>query len=133
DFWERRHFGDLLANPEDDADGDGLSNLTEFSLSTEPLVADTDGDGLTDGDEVNAVPPLNPTNKDSDRKALSDGDEIAIYKTDPTDEDSDNDGFRDHIEVTYIWEQPHRCRRHTSRGRLDWGLRRVSFDALHLR
>ncbi len=36
-----------------DEDSDGLSNLAEFQAETEPRVADTDNDGLTDGNEVN--------------------------------------------------------------------------------
>lgn len=35
-----------------DADGDGLSNLREFQLGTNPRNTDTDGDGASDGDEV---------------------------------------------------------------------------------
>ncbi len=36
-----------------DYDADGLSNLLEFQLGTKPKLADTDGDGLSDGQEVN--------------------------------------------------------------------------------
>lgn len=36
-----------------DFDNDGLSNLLEYQLRTNPKMADTDGDGLSDGDEVN--------------------------------------------------------------------------------
>jgi hypothetical protein len=36
-----------------DFDADGLNNLLEFQLRTNPKVADTDGDGLTDSAEVN--------------------------------------------------------------------------------
>jgi len=36
-----------------DTDGDGLSDSEEVDIhGTNPLVADTDGDGLNDGDEV---------------------------------------------------------------------------------
>ena len=41
-----------------DADGDSLSNLDERLLGTDPLVADTDGDGLSDGEEVGCVRQL---------------------------------------------------------------------------
>lgn len=41
----------------DDADGDGLTNLEEFELGTNPLGKDTDGDGVADGeDETPTVP-----------------------------------------------------------------------------
>lgn len=36
----------------DDSDGDGLTNLEECTLGTDPFDADTDGDGWPDGQEV---------------------------------------------------------------------------------
>jgi hypothetical protein len=36
-----------------DFDSDGLSNLLEFQIGTNPKLADTDGDGITDSDEIN--------------------------------------------------------------------------------
>ena len=48
-----------------DCDSDGLTNATEKGLGTDPMVKDTDGDGLTDGEEVTGIndpsTPLNPT------------------------------------------------------------------------
>jgi hypothetical protein len=38
-----------------DFDGDGLTNREEYLLGTDPSNSDTDGDGETDGDEVNAL------------------------------------------------------------------------------
>ena len=45
-----------------DCDYDGLTNAEEAALGTDPLDPDTDGDGLTDGDEVNIFKsnPKNP-------------------------------------------------------------------------
>lgn len=44
-----------------DPDNDGLSNLQEFKLGTDPTNPDTDADGIADGDEVNVfnLDPLN--------------------------------------------------------------------------
>jgi hypothetical protein len=36
-----------------DEDGDGLLNGEEFVSRTDPFLADTDSDGLSDGDEIN--------------------------------------------------------------------------------
>ena len=47
-----------------DTDGDGLSDGEEVKLyGTDPLDSDSDGDGLSDGDELDVVAtdPLNPT------------------------------------------------------------------------
>jgi hypothetical protein len=65
-------------NPNDktDTDGDGLTDYQEVSIyHTNPFVADTDGDGLTDGDEVN-VWHTNPLIADTDGDGYSDGSEV---------------------------------------------------------
>jgi hypothetical protein len=64
DEWEMDTFGDLshTASGDDDIGGpDGLTNLEEYQLRTDPLDRDTDDDGMSDGDEV-AVgrDPLDP-------------------------------------------------------------------------
>ncbi|TLD71891.1 hypothetical protein FEM03_03965 [Phragmitibacter flavus] len=46
-----------------DFDRDGLSNLREYLLGTHPKIADTDGDGINDGTEVQAG--SNPTDINS--------------------------------------------------------------------
>jgi hypothetical protein len=38
-----------------DHDGDGLGNLQEYALSTNPVDTDTDGDGLSDFIEVKLI------------------------------------------------------------------------------
>ena len=48
--------------PNDDLDGDGLSNCEECALGTDPCNRDTDGDGITDGDEVGYVERLENSN-----------------------------------------------------------------------
>ncbi|MEP4077226.1 hypothetical protein [Haloferula sp.] len=49
----------------DDDDGDNLTEAEELALGTETQSADTDGDGVQDGDEVNAwgTDPLNNTDR----------------------------------------------------------------------
>lgn len=69
------------------------------------MIADTDGDGLTDGEEVNTY-GTNPNNADSDADGLSDGDEVNTYGTDPNDTDSDNDGLSDFEEVITYQTNP---------------------------
>jgi hypothetical protein len=56
----------------DDPDFDGLTNLQEWGLGTRAQLFDTDGDGLTDADEVSTY-FTNPNLADSDLDGLSDG------------------------------------------------------------
>ncbi len=55
DDWEIDHFGDLGQTPSNDTDGDGLTNIQEYSLETDPTDTDTDGDGLLDGEDPNPL------------------------------------------------------------------------------
>jgi outer membrane protein OmpA-like peptidoglycan-associated protein/opacity protein-like surface antigen len=82
----------------DDDDNDGLTNGEEQQLGTDPLNPDTDGDGISDGDEVLNY-KTNPLKADSDGDGLSDGQEINTYKTDPNKGDTDGDGLTDGEEV----------------------------------
>jgi hypothetical protein len=79
-----------------DSDGDGVSDRDEVRNGTDPTDADSDDDGLDDGDEVlGSTDPLDP---DTDNDGLNDGDEISAG-TDPLDPDSDNDGLNDGDEI----------------------------------
>ena len=69
--------------PFEDPDRDGLTNLQEFQIGTDPKNPDTDGDGLTDGDEVNKY-HTNPLLADTDGDLIPDGVEVQTG-TDPTD------------------------------------------------
>lgn len=93
------------ADPDgDDFDGDGLSNLAEITIhQTNPLDADTDGDGLLDGWEVThsldpnddgTVDVNNGASGDPDHDGLTNEEEQDL-STDPNDADSDDDGITD--------------------------------------
>jgi hypothetical protein len=76
DSWEYQHGLDYN-DPQDataDNDSDGLVNLDEYRLGADPHNPNSDGDGLTDGEEV------------------------SNSFTDPTLYDTDSDGFDDHWE-----------------------------------
>ena len=81
-----------------DTDGDGLSNVEEQALGTDPLSIDTDGDGLNDGDEIH-VHKTNPLLSDTDNDGLSDRDEVFSWLTDPHNPDTDGDTHLDGTEV----------------------------------
>ena len=54
DAWERTYGlnPQVAADADRDADGDGITNLAEYYLRSNPRGSDTDGDGLTDGREL---------------------------------------------------------------------------------
>ncbi|NHJ49923.1 MAG: hypothetical protein FK733_19175 [Asgard group archaeon] len=60
---------------------------------------DSDGDGVTDYDEINTY-LTDPYDVDSDDDGVSDGIEILSIFTDPLDSDTDNDGLTDGEEYT---------------------------------
>ncbi len=70
-----------------DPDNDGLTTIQEEALGTDPLVADTDNDGILDGDEVNIM-GTNPLLADTDGNGTIDG-----------LEDNDSDGFSNSAEL----------------------------------
>ena len=81
-----------------DSDFDGLTDEQERAFGTDPFKADTDGDGLIDGDEVNKY-HTDPLKADTDGDGLSDSDEVLRWKTDPTKADTDGDGYPDGQEI----------------------------------
>src|SRR5215216_2156740 len=81
-----------------DADGDGLTDTEETGLGTDPVVADTDGDELLDGEEVKTY-QTNPLVADTDDDGLPDGEEIRNRETDPRNPDTDADLLKDGDEI----------------------------------
>jgi hypothetical protein len=61
--------------PRSDTDRDGLIDEEEKQKGTDPTLADSDGDGLTDYDEA-VVFGTNPLNPDTDGDSYKDGDEV---------------------------------------------------------
>ncbi|MDR7254552.1 hypothetical protein J2X46_003545 [Nocardioides sp. BE266] len=103
--------------PTADPDGDGLTTAQEAQQGTDPNKADTDGDGLTDGQEL-SVHGTDPNVADTDKDGLNDGPEVVGFRirerfkvcgrkarswikvaTDPTRKDTDRDGLSDRAEV----------------------------------
>jgi len=105
-----------------DPDGDGLTSDVERRLGSDPFDADTDEDGLVDGQEDSNANGLvddsetDPCSLDTDGDGLQDGTELGITlesvgqgtdlnifqpdldpdsQTDPLNPDSDGDGFSD--------------------------------------
>jgi outer membrane protein OmpA-like peptidoglycan-associated protein len=93
------------AKTSQDSDHDGLTNAQEKQIGTDPHNPDTDGDGLTDGEEVNKY-HTNPTNPDTDGDGLNDGDEVHSYHTNPKKADTDGDGLTDGEEVNKYHTDP---------------------------
>ena len=128
DNWEKFYFNnDLTASDgTGDADTDGATDLQEWQNITNPNNGDTDGDGLSDGDEINTH-NTDPTSNDSDTDGLLDKFEIdggldanndagengatgdpdgdlldntgeQAAGTDPQEADTDTDGYNDNLE-----------------------------------
>jgi outer membrane protein OmpA-like peptidoglycan-associated protein len=103
DGYEKK-IGTDPRNP--DTDGDGLTDYEEVTkYHTDPLKTDTDGDGLSDGDEVIKY-HTDPLKMDTDGDGLSDGDEVLKYHTDPLKVDTDGDGLSDGDEVLKYHTDP---------------------------
>ncbi|MBS4933110.1 MAG: hypothetical protein KH020_17710 [Clostridiales bacterium] len=109
---EAYDFSGLEYLPEDwlgDTDEDGLFDIYEKVIDTDPLNPDTDGDGLPDGYEVITL-NTDPLEIDTDENGISDADEdfdndnlnnLGEYQnlTEPFNPDTDDDGFLDGDEV----------------------------------
>ncbi|NOZ42958.1 MAG: hypothetical protein GXP02_07335, partial [Alphaproteobacteria bacterium] len=88
DDWEITFFGDITSHDGTaDSDLDALIDSREYTANTDPTVADTDKDGLQDGEEVDNY-ITDPLNDDTDNDGYSDGEEIDQLAADPLDDTS---------------------------------------------
>jgi hypothetical protein len=89
-----------------DRDGDGIPDRAELVVGSSPLSRDTDGDGLLDAFEFDALAVLSPGEADSDSDGTRDGQEDSdgdgltnleeqALGTSPLNPDTDNDGLSD--------------------------------------
>ena len=95
-------IGDLL-DAYADLDGDGLPNILEQALGTNPASPDTDGDGLPDAwEHDHGLDPLLSADaaRDADGDGLPNRGEFALG-TDPNAADTDGDGMPDAWEARY--------------------------------
>ena len=73
-----------------------ITNLREYAYLTDHHNSDSDGDRLSDYEEIYQF-GTDPTLSDGDM--LTDGEEILLYGTNPNDSDSDSDGIDDSTEI----------------------------------
>ena len=83
-----------------DKDGDGLTNFYEYQNGTKINDYDSDGDGLSDGEEVD-IYHTDALTADTDGDGVSDGEEVYVHYTDPLAVDTDEDGINDYDEIQF--------------------------------
>ena len=99
-----------------DTDEDGLPNLIEKEIGSDPYNPDTDGDGLPDGYEALTL-GTDPTKPDTDDNGVLDCDEdfdedgltnLQEYElgTEPYNDDTDGDGLNDGEEINTYSTDP---------------------------
>ena len=116
DKWETQYHLSGADIPKRDDDKDGLTNLQEYLAGTNPRMADTNKNGISDANEDNDkdgvnnrqefVLGTNPLLSDTNKNGISDADEDNDHdgltneqefqiKDNPNSKDSDKDGISD--------------------------------------
>ncbi len=88
-----------------DTDGDGVSDGDELQYGMNPRATDTDGDRLNDNLELNTI-FSNPYAQDTDADGLQDGFEHFDLKTSPLLADTDGDKLKDNTEFFELNRDP---------------------------
>ncbi len=93
---------DPCLDPNEDYDGDTISNINEYNAGMEIDVyndpnLDSDGDTLTDGAEA-SIHFTDPYDYDSDNDSWLDNWEVNNFQTDPNSQDTDGDLVKDHLD-----------------------------------
>ena len=104
DFWEIWNNGDPTTTDTEDLDNDGMLDIWESVYGIDDPAGDEDLDGLTNLEEF--LNETDPWWEDTDGDWLSDGQEVHIYGTDPLNPDSDGDGIYDGIEIAWHGTNP---------------------------
>jgi len=114
-------LGTGVSGMAEDFDGDGLSDAAEQAgwtvmivrtdgttesrkVTSDPFMADTDGDGQGDADERYYL--TDPRNADTDGDGLTDWEELNRYYSEPTIMDTDGDGLNDGLEAKFFGTSP---------------------------
>jgi len=88
-----------------DTDGDGMDDFEELGIGSNPRNVDTDGDGISDYIEFNVS--YSDTNaQDTDLDGIADNLEHNFYHTSPLLADSDGDQLTDYVEIFELNRNP---------------------------
>ena len=85
---------ETAAVSETDLDADNYADALEWDLGLDPNNADSDADGVADGDEI-TIYGTEPTVADTDGDGIADGEELFALQTDPLIWDTNGDGLGD--------------------------------------
>lgn len=92
--YEPKGADGILGTADDESDP---NNRNSFPSAEALAAIDSDGDGLTDAEEIKLG--TDPSDADTDDDGVSDGDEVKLYHTNPLRADTDNDGLPDGFEL----------------------------------